>query len=157
MHLGIADNLAPYHGLCGHQPHFQWFFSNTVQLISFLLRSIALHKEKSTGNKVEWAWIFAEFSNSTRTNSFHRVKVGNKSIQAEVKYRKIRINCQEKRCFMGGEAYSGVLRHPVNLCPPPKLQSTHHNVMLMWQLRPKSNSCIIPWIVSMEISDTHLF
>ena len=102
MHLGIADNLAPYHGLCGHQPHFQCFFSNTVQLISFLLQSIALHKEKSTGNKVEWAWIFAEFSNSTRTNSFHRVKVGNKSIQAEVKYRKIRINCQEKRCFMGG-------------------------------------------------------
>ena len=121
MHLGIADNLAPYHGLCGHQPHFQCFFSNTVQLISFLLQSIALHKEKSTGNKVEWAWIFAEFSNSTRTNSFHRVKVGNKSIQAEVKYRKIRINCQEKRCFMGGGgAYSGVLRHPVNLCPPPE-------------------------------------
>ena len=118
MHLGIADNLAPYHGLCGHQPHFQCFFSNTVQLISFLLQSIALHKEKSTGNKVEWAWIFAEFSNSTRTNSFHRVKVGNKSIQAEVKYRKIRINCQEKRCFMGG-AYSGVLQHPVNPRPPP--------------------------------------
>ena len=120
MHLGIADNLASYYGLCGHQPHFQCFFSNTVQLISFLLQSIALHKEKSTGNKVEWAWIFAEFSNSTRTNSFHRVKVGNKSIQAEVKYRKIRINCQEKRCFMGGGgAYSGVLRHPDNLCPPP--------------------------------------
>ena len=118
MHLGIADNLAPYHGLCGHQPHFQCFFSNIVQLIGFLLQSIALHKEKSTGNKVEWAWIFAEFSNSTRTNSFHRVKVGNKSIQAEVKYRKIRINCQEKRCFMGG-AYSGVLQHPVNPRPPP--------------------------------------
>ena len=112
MHLGIADNLAPYHGLCGHQPHFQCFFSNTVQLISFLLQSIALYKEKSTGNEVEWAWIFAEFSNSTRTNSFHRVKVGNKSIQAEVKYRKIRINCQQKRCFMeGGGAYSGVLQH----------------------------------------------
>ena len=118
MHLGIADNLAPYHGLCGHQPHFQCFFSNIVQLIGFLLQSIALHKEKSTGNKVEWTWIFAEFSNSTRTNSFHRVKVGNKSIQAEVKYRKIRINCQEKRCFMGG-AYSGVLQHPVNPHPPP--------------------------------------
>ena len=157
MHLGIADNLAPYHGLCGHQPHFQWFFSNTVQLISFLLRSIALHKEKSTGNKVEWAWIFAEFSNSTRTNSFHRVKVGNKSIQAEVKYRKIRINCQEKRCFMGGGLIAGSYGTPSTSAPPPKLQSTHHNVMLMWQLRPKSNSCIIPWIVSMEISDTHLF
>ena len=134
MHLGIADNLAPYHGLCGHQPHFQCFFSNTVQLISFLLQSIALHKEKSTGNKVEWAWIFAEFSNSTRTNSFHRVKVGNKSIQAEVKYRKIRINCQEKRCFMGGGGgglQRGLTAPRQPLPPPLKLQSTHHNVMLM--------------------------
>ena len=58
----------------------------------------------------EWGWvicIFAEFSNSERTYSFHKVEVGKavprvrkKNIPADVKNRKIWINCLQKRCFI---------------------------------------------------------
>ena len=41
-HLHIADNVASYHGLSGHQTHSQGFFLNAERLIGFLLQSIAL-------------------------------------------------------------------------------------------------------------------
>ena len=106
-HLRIADNLASYHGLFEHQRRFLCYFPNAERLIGFLLQLIALCYERSTGKEIEWACIFAEFSNSARTNSFHTVEVGKavatvrkKNIQAEVKNRKMRINCQQKRCFI---------------------------------------------------------
>ena len=72
-HLHIANNEASHHGLCRHQPRSQGFFlmQHNWWLSSPISRS-ALGK-KHTGNKVEWACIIAEFSNSTRTNSFHTV------------------------------------------------------------------------------------
>ena len=106
MHLRTADNFVSYHGLCWHQPRSQRFFPNAEQLIGFL-QSIALRWERSTGNEVEWACIFAKFSDSTRTKSFQKIGIREsssyipkKNIQAEVKYKKIRISCQQKRCFM---------------------------------------------------------
>ena len=66
-------NLVSYHGFSGHQLGSQGFFPNGERLIGFLLQSITLPLERSTGNKVEWACIIAVFSNSTRTNSFYMV------------------------------------------------------------------------------------
>ena len=43
MHLRIANNVASYHELSGHQPDSQGFFPNAEQLIGFLLQSFALH------------------------------------------------------------------------------------------------------------------
>ena len=47
------------------------------------------------------------FQTQQENTSFHTVEIGkpvarvqNKNIQAEVKYRKIRINFQQKRCFI---------------------------------------------------------
>ena len=47
MDLRIVNNVVSYHGLSGHCTCSQGF--------------------------IEWACIIAEFSNSTRTNSFHAV------------------------------------------------------------------------------------
>ena len=41
-HLRIADNVASYHGLSGHQPCSQDLFPNATQFNDFLLQLIAL-------------------------------------------------------------------------------------------------------------------
>ena len=75
------------------QSHQSAFFSN---------QSLCIRKE-ALGTRLSG---HALFSNSTRTKSFHIVEVGTavarvqkKNIQAEVKYRKIRKNCQQKKVF----------------------------------------------------------
>ena len=170
MNLYIADNLASYHSLCGYRPCSQGLFPNAEQLIGFLLQPIVLRQERSTGNKVEQVCIIAGFSNSTRTNSFDMVgsressrRVWKKNIQAKVKYKKIRISSQQKRCFILSESRSDIQQHrgqgrelitgsysahpAPHPHPHPKTSAaatfaSQGDAHL--RTKPKLNSCIIP-------------
>ena len=112
--------------------------------------------------------------NSTRTNSFHTV--GNResnshSIEEHSSQRidclyalllfklrtKNRISCQQKSFFKNDCNIGGLHRPPPLPPKKPRLQSSHHNVMLTLEPMPKWNFYIIPWeiiriLVTLEIS-----
>ena len=93
-YLRITDKVASYHGLSGHQRRSQGLFPNAERLIGFLLQSISLRQERSTGNEVQRACIIVEFSNSTGTNSFHMVGSRESSSQStEEEHSSQRIVC----------------------------------------------------------------
>ena len=92
-----------------HQPRSQGFFPNAERLIGFLFQLIAQRQERTSGNQVEWACIIAEFSNSRRTNSFH--KVGSRessSYGTEEEHQKNQNKLSTKKVFHISESRSDI-------------------------------------------------
>ena len=87
--------MAFYHPDLVHEVLLMFQSGCKILLSNLSQESIYIHRKQKGSNY------------STRANSFYRVEVGKavarvqkKSTQAEVKNREIRINCQQKRCFI---------------------------------------------------------
>ena len=52
MHLRIANKVASYHGLSGHQPRSQGFFTNAERLMGFPLQSVTVLRENALGTRL---------------------------------------------------------------------------------------------------------
>ena len=51
-HIRIANNVASYHGLSGHQPCSQDLFPNAKRFIGFLLQLITLLRKEAMGARL---------------------------------------------------------------------------------------------------------